>query len=99
MAFYVGQKIVCVRAAFKHKTILSPLTRNAVYTVRDAFIAHNGMPCVRLVELPAPRVRCFGRRELFEPGYDADRFRPVVERKTDISVFTAMLTPTPESVS
>ena len=30
-------------------------------------------------------------------GWFKDRFRPVVERKTDISIFTAMLTPKTEN--
>ena len=29
----------------------------------------------------------------YEPGFKARYFRPLVERKTDISIFTAMLTP------
>jgi hypothetical protein len=30
--------------------------------------------------------------------YRSDRFRPVVERKSDISIFTSMLNPSPEKV-
>lgn len=33
-----------------------------------------------------------------EPGFDASAFRPVCESSTDISIFTAMLTPSKKEV-
>lgn len=36
--------------------------------------------------------------ENYEPGFGANHFRPVVERKTDISIFTAMLNPSKQGV-
>ncbi len=85
MAFSVGQKVVCVDAGpFRGASVPTPLVLNRVYTVAgfDLF------ECLILAEQP-------GRNDAgwsADIGYAPDRFRPVVERKTDISIFTAMLT-------
>lgn len=98
MAFHVGQKVVCVDAD-------SPVPGEApdsvwgtgeavvtgqTYTVRR-FYLRKGHPTLWLDEVcrnPSSVVH-WG----VDVGYGAWRFRPVIERKTDISIFTAMLTP------
>lgn len=83
--FRVGQKVVCVTA-----TGARNVREGEVYTVRwsgdfpgrsglDGSIVTKG---VILVEVEADGL-----------GFDARRFRPAVERKTDISIFKAMLNP------
>ncbi len=98
MAFHVGQKVVCVNAC-PHYVIqrgknsnMDGLTEGAVYTVRAVGECNLwDIPVIWLVEIARevqPRYAKFG-----EIGFSVRRFRPVVEPKTDISIFTAMLTP------
>lgn len=89
--FRVGQKVVCVDVSYFGPNT-SLLRKGDVYTIAsvDAYEDAHGEYGVTLVEIipqPAP-----GWRD----GFRASRFRPVVERKTDISIFTAMLNPTKE---
>jgi hypothetical protein len=61
---------------------------NSIYTIREV-ITLNGHVAVRLVEIKNPVLEYGdGTNEM---AFRASRFRPVVERKTDISIFTAML--------
>lgn len=79
MTFHVGQKVVCIRAgAYYSGALDTGLRLNAVYTV--ARIYEGGLMAV--AEIPTNDI-C--------DALNKDRFRPVVERKTDISIFTAML--------
>lgn len=83
--FRVGQKVVCIDSDDYGVTI-----EGKVYTIasvmprgrsdRDGAIC----PGITLHEVPPPTPH---------HGFDSRRFRPVVERKTDISVFKSMLTP------
>lgn len=99
--FYVGQKVVCIRASFSglRRVTLHDLVERQIYTVRDTFLATDGTPCVRLQEICNPRRFNRRRAAMWEPGYKTERFRPVVERKTDISIFKAMLNPSDERVT
>ena len=87
--FRIGQKVVCV-------DVTSPAIRpdarvpwpivGDIYTVTNRTIdPWSGVPALQLSELP----------KLHEDGrpiwYQAKRFRPAVERKTDISVFQKIL--------
>lgn len=89
MVFYVGQKVVCVDAG-ESKFSCTPtptfLTEGAVYEIESIAPAPNGFPgfAVQLVGI---------RDETKRWGFASYRFRPVVERKTSIEVFTAMLNP------
>jgi hypothetical protein len=98
--FHVGQKVVCVDAdpcTYTPAGVgdLDGLTRGEIYTIRRIGESPfwSGTPNVWLVEISRPLF--FGG----EPGYHTGRFRPVVERKTDISIFQAMLNPKHEQVS
>jgi hypothetical protein len=75
--FRVGQKVVCVDAR-------GTLQKDAIYTVLGIELAPSGRTILQ-VDCPPDIGGC--------SGYYATRFRPIVERKTDISVFKAMLTP------
>ena len=73
MIFRVGQKVVCVDAAETNNWNIPELMEGGIYT-----ISWTDGPDVLLVE-PTFRSR-FGLNTPFR----ADRFRPIVERKTDI---------------
>ena len=78
--FYVGQKVVCIDDSDSTGPV--PVQRGKIYTIANPFIGNRlGKPCVTLIEFP------------FHKGMWKDRFRPVVERKTDISIFIEMLNP------
>ena len=92
MNFRVGQKVVCVDDCKDLFGQPSGLRVGTVYTVRgidrdEKSISFNGAPGVYLIGIF--RERMSGR----ERSYRAIRFRPVVEKKTDISIFTEMLKP------
>ncbi len=80
--FYVGQKVVCVDASGWTEFI----TKDATYTItsiKGAFLRINCKPADK---------SGWGDEES-RRGYNNWRFRPIVERRTDISIFIAMLTP------
>ena len=102
MNFYVGQKVVCVDDAARPTAGLGWSFKKPnvhigeVYTI-GGFENGGGELGVYLLEVvsnypPFPRS---GLSRSFYP----DRFRPVVERKTDISIFTAMLNPSHQKVT
>ena len=79
--FYVGQKVVCVDDEF----VSQHISKGSVYTI---YAIDPDMGHVQLAEVE-PHVDAQGYHWYFY----APRFRPVAERKTDISVFTAFLNP------
>lgn len=79
MAFHVGQKVVCVDDEPRFPWPTSRVKRGKVYTVTHIF---SDWLSVEVAEAEA-----WGKT-----GFWRDRFRPIVETKTDISIFTAMLT-------
>lgn len=81
--FYVGQSVVCIDDKFVEKS----LTKGAVYTVSGVGRGVSGYPMLGLVEVRGGDLGWFPRR-----------FRPVVERKTSISIFKAMLNPADKRV-
>ena len=99
--FYVGQKVVCVDDSFTGvmgNQFYSELKKGAVYTIRwvgnyeveeapphlRAFDGRSGVYlCVKLVEVRRQFPE-FGNQDPDMPFY-AERFRPLIERKTDIS--------------
>lgn len=91
MTFRVGQKVVCIVSEWVvveravPQLCFPPLpTRGNIYTVSGFAppIKHEPNECwIFLRELPN------------HISWAARAFRPIVERKTDISIFTRMLTP------
>jgi hypothetical protein len=102
MTFRVGQKVVCVTAhdAFQdwpdYETLSRPPDLGDIATVTNVFMAVCGKLAIELLEYPAPGGTHNGW--MFEPGWLAEDFRPLVERKTDISIFTQMLNPSKQGV-
>lgn len=84
MNFRVGQRVVCVDASEGEHSGKVMLTLNAIYTVsKICDETRFGERGIFVAEIPYSDSR---------PGIKARRFRPVAERKTDISIFTKMLT-------
>jgi len=102
--FRIGQKVVCVNAdssipgniGFGWHPWYEALVEGQVYTVRRYYM-YCDRPAVWLEEIE----RSEHSRNHWGPdvGYAACRFRPVIERKTDISVFTDMLKQTENAAS
>lgn len=103
--FRVGQKVVCEDAFVwrvrggKSERSVTGLRVGAVYTIcairylPDAtYRGFAGNYVLDLVEVK-PDGSWRGSK-----GFAARRFRPVVERKTDISIFKAMLNPSKQPV-
>ena len=95
MSFRIGQKVVCIDAL--HPRTLSQwwielwhpyehAVEGRVYTISNIYLL-GADQMIELVELPSPAT------DFWYAGFFADGFRPVVERKTDISIFTKMLKP------
>jgi hypothetical protein len=82
-ALRAGMKVVCVNARPCPVWGALSLRKGAVYTVVKAFDVL-GEFSVCLEEDQSPHIT---------GAYRASRFRPAVERKTDISIFKAMLSP------
>lgn len=103
-SFRVGQKVVCVddarRLACGDVVVQggTGLVNGKVYTVQQIIPAG---PMTYLGPMPRLSVKLI-LVEAQAPdgwtGFNAGRFRPVVDRKTDISVFTALLTPSKSKV-
>lgn len=100
MTFRVGMKVVCIKAGVS--STHAPLCVGSVYHIRA--IGDYGDPAgpwVKLREVKNVTCRAVlwdGRTVHEELVYSASRFRPVQERKTDISIFTAMLNPSQATV-
>ena len=98
--FYVGQKVVCINddGMLGHKLaakVSSLPVRGSIYTVRDVVSPDEISPCLGLLLEEIIGEIHPGWHE--EYGFRSDRFRPIVERKTDISIFAEM--PKPAKVS
>jgi hypothetical protein len=88
---HVGQKVVCVDDSLSELRDVDEIlpTKGKIYTIR-AIVRRSSLG-FHLVEITNEPYRY--RDGFGELSFKASRFRPVVERKTDISIFTAMLTP------
>lgn len=99
MSFHVGQKVVCVRGYFKPDArdygILNFPKKGCIYAVRDCLMFRfqdANVPAIRLTELKNP-ICSWTDGDHCEVAFWIGRFRPVIERKTDIAIFTRMLMP------
>ena len=112
--FHAGQKVVfvpvpepteyqlLVKKTWLDHGFIIPV-EGVIYTVRSIGMGMNHIdgevPVIFLNEIRNKKVPLFGRAGLGEPGFSPINFRPVIERKTDISVFKAMLNPSKSQVS
>lgn len=86
MTFRIGQQVICVDASPNGEGETLSLKTGAIYTITAIADFPSGYG-VQVFEARAPETM---RRA---PFFNALRFRPIVEQKTDISIFTNMLTP------
>jgi hypothetical protein len=86
--FVVGQKVVCVDTSLRgcrpNDEHLAMLQINKIYTISEILVRYKIM-AVTVKEI-----------EMWPHVFRADRFRPLRETKTDISVFNKLLTPAPK---
>lgn len=90
MTFRVGQKVVCVDDGPGDFSGPSFLALNSIYTIRGFCENIHGEIGLLLEEVRPDLPRLMTGQER---GFMQKRFRPLVERKTDISIFTQMLKP------
>lgn len=93
--FYVGQKVVCVDDSLEKGQSHTGLVTGAIYTVSKVlpWSDRYGTYGVYVEEARAIATAHFS------DSFRHNRFRPIVERKTDISCFTDMLKPADERVT
>jgi len=84
--FHVGMKVVSLRTHF-NKGALVGVVKGEIYQIRKIEF-YLGQKYLMFAEHPVIPYRLDSER-----GWDAQYFRPVVETKTDISIFTSMLAP------
>ncbi len=95
MAFRIGQKVVCVDDGAREPRRWWPgcaVKRGEIYTIRGFVTApYDGIPCILVEELR----NIIAHKGIIDDdaGYRIERFRPLVEKKTDISTLTALLNP------
>ena len=96
--FKVDQKVVCIDDDWGSAPLEGQVQhwpkKNDVYTVRAVFVEGDGKVFIRLREIVNPETDKHHEAEFW-----AECFRPVAERKTDISVFRKLLQPHPEGVT
>jgi hypothetical protein len=91
MSFRVGQKVVCVKNGAAKWRGQTQARVGEIYTIRDVYVDPiSGDVGIHLAEIINPLHPCG-----IEYGFYAKRFRPVVSRKTDISIFHAILNGAP----
>ena len=87
--FHVGQKVICVNQRWATIDKRRP-EKGCIYTIREIYT--NGKDVgFRFFEITnPPRQHADG---FAESAWHSRFFRPVIERKTDISIFQRMLVP------
>lgn len=85
--FYIGQKVVCVDDS-QETGISVPLTEGKIYEITS--IRRKG-DAIGIQVYGVNIERQIGRNMIYEDHFAAERFRPIIENKTDISVFTEIL--------
>lgn len=98
----VGRKVVCIVDVFGancptwQALVRNRPVKNGIYTIReiaDGYDAGTGEPilAIKLIEIHNSPVSTL--QGSLEPDFDYHGFRPLVTRKTDISIFEKMLRP------
>jgi hypothetical protein len=96
--FRVGQRICCVDDSETKFALNGSLVNGRIYHVRSVEPTRLNVPGVKLEEYEYSTPPWLIGRTTRQPFTDAplraSRFRPVVSKQTDISIFTRMLLPT-----
>jgi hypothetical protein len=89
MTFRVGMKVVCIKLGWPNsRDVPNRPVFNQVYTIRAIVDDGIGLLLCEIHNPPMDHVEGY-----CEPAWWSSRFRPIVERKTDISCLTALLVP------
>jgi hypothetical protein len=84
--FHIGQEVECVDDSPSYYGHPCGLQKGNIYTITIIAQRPDGLGiCV------AEEPNTYG--DIYAPYWMAERFRPIVKRKTDISIFTKMLVP------
>jgi hypothetical protein len=86
--FYVGQKVVCIKIGCWDYNEDPRPKFGEIVTIRG-FDTHEE----RGLLFEEYYTKCVYRYDRTEVGFDQCRFRPLEEKKTDISILTALLNP------
>lgn len=94
MTFRVGQKVECIVhwPQSRRRADAIYAEKGEVYTIRGFCPGTDGVTRLYLQEIRNDPMYCTALGTI-EFGFNAKHFRPIVERKTDISIFTGMLKP------
>lgn len=93
MTFRVGQKVTMIKPWAQGPTCYHETFTEfgEIYTVRENLMVDH-YPAIRVAEIVnAPHI--YHKRGRIELPFPAYNFRPIVERKTDISALKALLVP------
>lgn len=94
----VGQKVVCIatgdwKKVLSYDPACSVPKRGNIYTIREIYLdPYSGSTGIRLVEIVNALGLYLGTDRLIERGWCLHEFKPLEEKKTNISIFTRMLT-------
>src|SRR5882762_4640883 len=94
MTFRIGQKVMQISPWNDGKSPYSDVRFTecgVIYTIRD-ILEIKSLIALRFIELRNPKHNYNGFSSIEQP-FPAWNFRPIVERKTDISIFEKMLAP------
>lgn len=95
--WHVGMKVVCIRE-WDHTPGNACPQVGAVYTIRAIEVCDEGTGDLFLQFHEIINPQCWWPNGYGELSFWEGGFRPVVKRKTDISIFTAMLNPADDLV-
>ena len=92
--FHIGQRVVCIHEVGRPSANEFPNVpiKGSIYTVRGFVtpdVGYERTPGMLLEEVVNPPWEY--KEGVFEPSFHPYHFRPLVQHKTDISVFTGML--------
>lgn len=96
--FVVGQQVVCVNDDWPEETLFGVICPQRVPMLNEVLTISSISPCVigtdnvflQFQEIDIRQDVGFG---FIDVSYNHSHFQPLQTRKTDISVFTALLTP------
>lgn len=97
MTFRVGQVVECVNDSAEKWNGYDgyPIVKNQRYMVRCIGLTFSGAPGIKvdgvLLSSPPGTIGLTSKAPFVDAFFRADRFRPIVERKTSIEIFTRML--------
>ena len=92
--FHIGQRVVCIHGVGcpSANEFLNVPEKGGIYTVRGFVspdVGYERTPGMLLEEVVNPPWEY--KEGVFEPSFHPYHFRPLVQHKSDISVFTRML--------